>query len=82
MKIKNQERIMTAVKNVLAAENAQAAYKTPIYPKRKVSATTVKLRRAAELEIKTELLDALEKARANLRKIHTEITHEEFGPYA
>ncbi len=82
MKIKNQERIMTAVKNLLAAENAQAAFKPPVFPKRKVSAKTAALHRVAVMEIKTELLDALEKARADLRKIYTEIVHDEFGPYA
>lgn len=80
MRIKNQEKIMAAVKALLDAENALALYKEPVFPKRKVSAQTLKLRRAAVLEIKTELLDAVESARATLRRSHTEIVHEEYGP--
>ena len=81
MKIKSQERIMKAVKAVLDAEVAYVTYVGPniYYSKRKVSAETLKRRRAEVIAKKTELLDALESARADLRRAHTEIVHEEYG---
>lgn len=80
MKIKSQEKIMNAVKVVLAAEVAHVTYTAPIYPKRKVSAKTLADRRAAVLVEKTKLLDALETARAELRRAHTEIVRDEYCP--
>ena len=79
MKIKNQERIMGAVKAVLDAEVAHVTYAAPIYPKRKIGPKGLAKRRADVLAEKTRLLDALEAARANLRRAHTEIVHEEYG---
>ena len=79
MKVKSQEKIMSAVKAVLDAEIAHVTYIEPTYPKRKVSAETLKRRRAAVLDAKTRLLDTLESARAQLRRAHTEIVRDEYG---
>lgn len=72
MKIKNQEKIMGAVKAVLVAEDTQAAVKRP--NKR----TSVKTG-AALLVAAANASDAVKAARAELRKIHTEIVHDEYG---
>jgi hypothetical protein len=67
MRIKNQERIMAAVKKVLAAEDQYDAVLATVSPKRK----QVKKSAAA--------MDAMYAARAELRIAHREIVRDEYG---
>ena len=73
MRIRNQEKIMSAVAAVLNAENAVNAFVTE--PKRKRSNKDIAKRNALMTDAQVNLTHA----RAELRKAHTEILHEEYG---
>ena len=75
MKIKNQEKIMAAVKALLDAENILASvYAEPKRARETKKAATERSKRLAAAH------NSIDAAREHLRKSHTEIIHEEYGP--
>lgn len=73
MRIKNQEKIMGAVKAVLDAENVFAL--ATVKPRKNVS----KKRLSAMVDANVVAANKLAELRAELRRAHTEIIHEEYG---
>lgn len=74
MKIKNQEKIMRAVKTLLDAENTLASvYAEPKRARETKKAATERSKRLAAAH------NAIDESRMELRKAHTEIVHEEYG---